>query len=101
MDEEEIVRQFFKEMKDADSNLTVPDYQSKAESNKWFLIGGIAAVIVLAITFNWIFFNDPKPISTIEIVVDIPNSMQTKSLMTTDISIEEWQPPTQSLIDDF
>ncbi len=102
MDEdEEILRHFFKEMKDEDANLTVPDYQQKAKSIKWPLIFSVAAFITLAIAFSWALFHNVDPIQEVEIVVEISNSMQTKSLMNRDISLEEWQSPTQSLIDDF
>lgn len=102
MDEdEEIIRQFFNEIKNRDLNLTVPNYQQRTKSYNWPVICSIAAVITLVIAFNWSLLYPEEPIQEVEIVVDNSNSMQTNSLLTSDRIIEEWQSPTQSLIDDF
>ncbi len=101
--EEKTIENFFQEMKEQDKRIAIPPiptHSQKKEQN-WFPHSIAASLLLLGVAY--VIIEQPKPVAgyTINITLEPSTSYATESLVDTDISIEEWVSPTQSLIDDF
>jgi len=101
--EDRTIENFFQEMKEQDKRIVIPTVPTYSHNNKqsWFSYSIAASLLLLGVTY--VIFEQPISIAdyTINITLEPSTSYATESLVDTDISIEEWESPTQSLIEDF
>jgi len=101
--EDRIIEDFFQEMKEKDKRIAIPLVPTHSHNKKqnWFPYSIAASLLLLVVTY--VIIERPKPDEgyTINITLEPSRLNATQSLVDTDISIEEWESPTQSLIEDF
>ncbi len=100
--DDKIIDEFFSEMKEADSGIEIPEFDSLIVKKKWRLkVAAVAASLILIAVSGWYLLTRTRESASIEIVVMEVSSEGDLSVMTHDETIEEWKSPTQSLINDF
>ena len=102
MEENKRINDFFEDMKRADTGIEIPEYNSLIKTRKWHFGWVAAAASLILIAFSaWYILTGTQEPASIEIVVMEESPEGSFSLMSHDLTIEEWKSPTQSLIDDF
>ncbi len=101
--ENKIVEAFFLEMKEKDSQLTIPLAPKMANlRKKRILYFAVAASFLMLLSF-FVLINKRKEASyfTVEIVFVETEKSSSQSLINQISSFDTWQSPTQSLSEDF
>ncbi len=105
---DKIIEYFFQKMKEQDMGLKIPfiPMPMNTKKNNWKknneLPLSIAASILLFLVAYFIYFSNSYVSEyTIEIILEDNSSSITESLVTNSASIDMWESPTQSLIEDF
>lgn len=100
---DEMVENFFGEMKKLDIQRPTPSFDEflvdKRNSTIWW--PWIAASLVMLL-IGWQFY--PLSNASLPLVIEMPiieENASTASLATHEVSLHNWQSPTQSLIADF
>jgi len=101
--EDRIIKNFFQDMKEQDERIAIPPAPTHSHNKKqnWFPYSIAASLLLLAVSY--VIFQQPEPVAdyTINITLETDTINSTESLVDADISIDEWESPTQSLIEDF
>ncbi len=101
--EDRIIEDFFQSMKDQDKKISTPPVPTHSHNKKqnWFPYSVAASLLFLGVAY--VIFEPQKPVAdyTINITLEPRRVNATQSLVDAGISIEEWESPTQSLIEDF
>ncbi|GEM_PF-5999374 len=103
--EDKIIVDFFREMKSKDKELPIMPTPALPKQKTWWPYA-VAASFTLAI-ITYVISSQPEtptqpiPGGTVEITLTGVPASPTESLVTHAASIETWESPTQSLINDF
>ncbi len=101
--EDRIIEDFFQNMKEQDKRVAIPQVPTQAHIKKqnWFPYSVAASFLLIAVSY--VILQQPYKVTDYTLHISLKNNIitTTEALMDTDISIEEWESPTQSLIEDF
>ncbi len=97
-----VIKEFFDKMKRSDSGVEVPDFRSVIKQKKDLrLLIAVAASLVLMAVSSWYLLTGDEEQPAVEIIITEKKEIGSMSLISSDGTIEEWESPTQSLINDF
>lgn len=100
---DEILNDFFHDLKTQDKQLDIPDFsllvQKRHNKPNWLL--RVAATVALLLGIWLIYESRDTPQSTYIEMSMGEQAISTESLATKEVSMYDWQSPTQSLISDF
>ena len=102
------LEEFFSKMKNADQGMKVPEFEElfpkrKAKLGKLLIPMSIAASILLALSFYVLNIEKPDQLHQEDLVITIgqEETSSTSILIPENGSIDQWESPTNSLIEDF
>lgn len=102
-DDQDLIKDFFQEMKSNDEQKSIPDFEElitvPRQKANW--VPWIAASLAL-ILVGWLLFPAENKTETVVIEMALTTTNHSsESLTAQEVSMFEWESPTQSLIDDF
>lgn len=102
------IKDFFVEMRKADDQVWIPEFEELKEKKRhsgrrYFIPMGVAAsiLILLSLYFNIEKKTDMPKNGELVIILSDEEQMNTRSLLARESTIDSWESPSGSLIDDF
>ena len=99
---------FFKEMRKQDDQVLIPEFEDliekKQHSKRRYIIPlGVAASILMLLIFYFSIerISDMPKSEELVIIVSEKEELSTESLLVSESTIDSWESPSSSLIDDF
>ena len=99
---------FFREMRKADDQVLIPEFEDLVEKKQrsirsYIIPLGVAASILMLLIFYLRIdkISDMPKSGELVIIVSEKEELSTGSLLTSENTIDSWESPSSSLIDDF
>ena len=99
--EENLLKEYFNEIKRIDATKQIPEFYLPKRKRQKSIYYGIAATVSIIIISTLYFINDDRASEQDEVILVTNKVSDSSSLLKADQTLEEWQSPTQSLINDF